>query len=44
MQDVIIISFRTPFEENNFYTNDGVETIEGEYYDLHNDKSNISKK
>jgi hypothetical protein len=30
--------------KNNFYTNESTETIEGEFYDLHNDKSNISKK
>ena len=40
----VITSFKTPFEKNSFYTNDSTETIEGEFYDLHNDKSNISKK
>ena len=40
----IIAYFKTPFEKNSFYTNDSTETIEGEFYDLHNDKSNISKK
>ncbi len=40
----IITSFKTPSEKNNFYDNGITETIEGEFYDLHNDKSNISKK
>jgi len=40
----IIISFKTPFEKSSFFTNDSTETIEGEFYDLHNNKSNISKK
>ena len=40
----IIAFFKTPFEKNNFYTNRSTEIIEGEFYDLHNDKSNISKK
>ena len=40
----IITSFITPSEKNIFYSNDNSETIEGEFYDLHNDKSNISKK
>ena len=40
----IVTSFKTPFEKNNFFTNDSTETIEGEFYDLHNNKSNISKK
>ena len=40
----IITSFKTPSEKNNFYNNGITETIEGEFYDLHNDKSNISKK
>ena len=40
----MITSFKTPFEKNNFYTNGSTETIEGEFYDLHNHKSNISKK
>ena len=41
---LIVTSFKTPFEKNNFFTNDSTETIEGEFYDLHNSKSNISKK
>ena len=40
----IITSFKTPSEKNSFYSNGDSETIEGEFYDLHNDKSNISKK
>ena len=40
----IFTSFRTPSRKNSFYRNDNRETIEGEFYDLHNDKSNISKK
>ena len=40
----IIASFITTVEKNNFYTNGSADTIEGEFYDLHNDKSNISKK
>ena len=40
----IINSFKTPSEKNSFYRNGNSETIEGEFYDLHNDKSNISKK
>jgi len=40
----IITSFKTPSIKNSFYSDDNSETIEGEFYDLHNDKSNISKK
>ena len=36
--------FKNPLEKNNFYNNGTTETIEGEFYDLHNDKRNISKK
>ena len=48
IQNVIIryIStfFKTTLEKNNFYAYDSTDTIEGEFFDLHNDKSNISKK
>ena len=40
----IIASLKTPSEKNIFYDNGSTETIEGEFYDLHSDKSNISKK
>ena len=40
----MITSFKTPFEKNNFYSSNGTDIIEGEFYDLHNNKSNISKK
>ena len=40
----IITSFKTPSEKNSFYENGITETIEGEFYNLHNDKSSISKK
>ncbi len=41
---LIVTVFKDPFEKNNFYSNGSTETIEGEFYDLHNDKRNISKK
>ena len=48
IQNVIIknitSSFKTPSEEDNFYDNGITEIIEGEFYDLHDDKKNISKK
>ena len=40
----IIAFFKTHFEKKNFYTKSGTEIIEGEFYDLHNDKTKISKK
>ena len=40
----IIASLKTSSEKNSFYDNASTETIEGEFYDLHNDKSNISKE
>ena len=40
----IVTSFKTPFEKNDFYGNGSIETIEGEFYDLYNDKRNITKK
>ena len=40
----IIKSFKPQFKESDFYTKSNAEIIEGEFYDLHNDKSNISKK
>ena len=40
----VITFFKTPFEKSDFYSNDSKEIIEGEFYDLHNDKINISKK
>ena len=40
----IITSLKTPFEKNGFYTNSATDIIEGEFFDLHNDKKNISKK
>ena len=39
-----IKSFKPQFKESDFYTKRDAEIIEGEFYDLHNDKSNISKK
>ncbi len=39
-----IRSLKPQFKKGGFYSNSGNEIIEGEYYDLHNDKSNISKK
>ena len=39
-----IKSFKPQFKESDFYTKSGTEIIEGEFYDLHNEKSNISKK
>ena len=41
---LVVTVFKDPFEKNNFYSNGSTETIEGEFYDLHNDKRNISKK
>ena len=40
----ITSSFKTPSEEDSFYDNGITEIIEGEFYDLHDDKKNISKK
>ena len=40
----IIKSIKTPFKKNRFYANSGTDIIEGEFFDLHNDKKNISKK
>ena len=40
----IIKSVKTPFKKNSFYANSGTDIIEGEFFDLHNDKKNISKK
>ena len=40
----MISVFKNPFEKNNFYNNESEETIEGEFYDLHSDERNISKK
>ena len=40
----IISSFKTPSKKNVVYDNGITEIIEGEFYDLHNDKSNLSKK
>ena len=39
-----IKSLKPQFKESDFYTKSNAEIIEGEFYDLHNDKSNISKK
>ena len=39
-----IKSLKPQFKESDLYTESGTEIIEGEFYDLHNDKSNISKK
>ena len=40
----IIKSVKTPFKKNSFNANSGTDIIEGEFFDLHNDKKNISKK
>ena len=40
----LIKSIKTPFKKNSFYANSGTDIIEGEFFDLHNDKKNISKK
>ena len=44
MIQYVFAAFKISSIKNNFYTSESTETIEGEFYDLHNDKSNISKK
>ena len=44
MIQYVFASFKISSVKNNFYTSESTETIEGEFYDLHDDKSNISKK
>jgi UPF0716 family protein affecting phage T7 exclusion len=44
MIQYIFSAFKISSVKKNFYTSGNTETIEGEFYDLHNDKSNISKK
>ena len=39
-----IKSLKPHSKKNDFYNNSSNEIIEGEFYDLHNDKSDISKK
>ena len=44
MIQYIFTAFKISSVKNNFYTSGNTETIEGEFYDLHDDKTNISKK